>query len=221
MVEETVGLSAIQRKEITMTTMRRERTVWVSVLLWLSLAGLIGAIAWGFFSYGALQDRLANLPRAAVPGQVTVDVPEPQTLTIFYEDPTADGTFVVQTSGSNTITVSPVELTVTAPSGEEVAIAPYERDLRFDYDGRVLTAMATIDASTVGTYTVEASGDTPPSAQISVGHVVDVGLIAHAVGVIGLFLASLAGVATAGVLIAVRRRRVESSDESERPLVGV
>ncbi len=204
-----------------MTMMRRERNAWLSVVFWLSLAGLIGAMAWVFLSYQALQNRLADLPRAAVPGQVAVDVPEPDTLTIYYEDPTAEGTFVVQASRSNTITVSPVELTVTAPSGEAVEIAPYDGDLRFQHDGRVLTALATIDASAAGTYTIEASGDTPPSAQISVGHVVDVGLIANAVGVIGLFLASLAGAAIAGVLIVVRRGRVASSDESERSLVGV
>jgi hypothetical protein len=204
-----------------METVRRTRTVWLSVLFWLSLAGLIGAMAWGFFSYRGLEDRLAEMSRAVVPGEMDIEVTEPGTLTIFYEDPTADGTFVVQSSGSTTLAALPAELTVTGPSGERVAVAPYERDLRFDYDGRVLTAIAVIDATTAGTYNVEATGDVPAFAQVSVGHVVDVGLVANVVGVVGLFLVSVLGMAVAVVVIVAKRGRVASSDEAERPLVGV
>lgn len=204
-----------------METVRRTRTVWLSVLLWLSLAGLIGAMAGGVFSYRGLEGRLAEMSRAVVPGQVDIEVTEPDTLTIFYEDPTADGTFVVQSSGSNTLSALPVELTVTGPSGERVTVAPYERDLRFDYDGRVLTAIAVIDATTAGTYNVQATGDVPALAQVSVGHVVVVGLVANVVGVVGLFLVSVLGVTVAVAMIVAERGRIASSDGAERPLVGV
>ena len=204
-----------------MQTVRHTPTVWPWVLFWISLAGLIGAMAWGFFSYRGLEDRLAELSRAVVPGQVDIEVTEPDTLTVFYEDPTSDGTFVVQSGGANTLSALPVELTVTGPSGERVTVAPYERDLRFDYDGRVLTAIAVIDATTAGTYNVQATGDVPTLAQVSVGHVVVVGLVANAVGVVGLFLVSVLGVTVAVAMIVAKRGRITSSDEAERPLVGV
>jgi hypothetical protein len=204
-----------------MTTLQRERNPWLSILLWLSLVGLVGSLVWAFLSYGGLQDRLAGMSRVVVPGQVEVTVDEPETLTIFYEDPTADRMFVVRSSDHNTLDVSPVDLAVTGPSGERVATVPYERDLRFDYDGRLLIALETIDASTPGTYVVQVSGDVPATAQISVGHVIDVGLVVNVVAVIGLFLVSILGLGVAVVVFFVRRGNRSADDNIERPLVGV
>lgn len=199
----------------------RRRTVWLSVLIGLSLAGLIASMAWGFATYRGLEDRLAGLPRAAIPGEVDIALAEPDTVTVFFEDPTADRTFVVQSSASSTFADLPLELTVTGPSGEPVAVSRYERDLRFDHDGRVVTAIAVLDATTPGTYNVRATGDVPVLAQISVGHIVDVGLIADLVGVVGLLVVSVVGMVVPVALMVVRRGRVNPGDEAERPLVGV
>lgn len=196
-----------------MQTVRRPSPGWITAVLWLSVAGLVGAIVWGFFGYQALQDRLAALPRTEVPGEVAVQVPKPGTLVIYYEDPSAAGAFVVRSSGTNTLTPSPVELAVTGPSGETVATTPYRRDLRFDHDGRVVTAVATIDASTSGTYTIEAGGTVPPTARVSVGDVVDGGLIANAAGAIVLFVGSLLALLAMVVLGAIRRGRAVSQPE--------
>lgn len=203
-----------------METVARSRIAWRRVILWLSLVGLIASMAWGFFAYGGLQDRLSDLSRAPVPGSMAVEVSEAQSLTIFYEDPTADGTFMVQSSGANTLTAAPVQLDVTGPSGDVIVPARYERDLRFDHDGRVLIAMATFDAVETGTYVVDTSGDVPADVRVSVGEVSVFGLVANVVGVVGLFIASLLGMAVALVLIAARGGR-SSSREVERQLVGV
>ena len=53
------------------------------------------------------------------------------------------------------------------------------------------TALSTIDTPTAGTYTVQASGNVPPTAMVSVGGVVDFGLIAAWTGTIALFVGSL------------------------------
>ena len=181
-------------------------TGWLSVARWLALAGVIGAIVLGLFSYQTLQNRLDALSRAAVPGQVTIEIPEPhQGLTIYYEDPTARGGFVVQAGGSNTLASSPLDLTVTGPSGESVATVPYEGDLRFNHDGRVVTALATIDTPTAGTYTVQASGNVPPTAMVSVGRVVDFGLIAAWTGTIALFVGSLLLILVTVTVAAIKR----------------
>lgn len=204
-----------------METLRHERRFKFWILLLVSIVGLIGSMVWGFLSYVALQDQLAAMPRSDVPGQLAIDVVEPQTLTIFYEDPTVDAAFLVESSGASMFEAAPVELTVVGPSGGRVETAPYERNLRFDYDGRVLTALATIEMSSTGTYTIDVAGDVPVEAQISVGHIVDVGLIASVIGVVGLFVASVVGIVVAVVMMAVRGGRRKSPERAERPLVDV
>jgi len=190
-------------------------TGWLSVARWLALAGVIGAIVLGLFSYQTLQNRLDALSRVAVPGQVTIEIPElRQGLTIYYEDPTARGG-LVEAGGSNTLASSPLDLTVTGPSGESVATVPYERDLRFDHDGRVVTALATIDTPTAGTYTVQASGNVPPTAMVSVGRVVDFGLIAAWTGTIALFVGSLLLVLVTVTVAAINRRKVGTRGRPE------
>lgn len=204
-----------------MANPERTRPAWITILFGLSLAGLIGAIAWAVFSFLGLEDRLADMPRVTVPGGVSVEVVEPGTLTIFYEDPTAEGGFVVQTTGTSPIGELPVELTVTGPTGEVVPVSLYGRDLRFDYDGRVVTAVAVFDASLAGTFDVRATGDVPDLARISVGRIVDVGVIANVIGVVGLFVLSMVGMAVAGAVSFSRSGRASSPDAAERPLVGV
>ena len=192
--------------------MRQTRTSaqWLSVARWLAVAGVIGAAVLGLFSYQTLQDRLDAFSRTAVPGQVTVEVPEPGGLTIFYEDATGGGGFVVQAGGSRTLASAPVDLAVKGPSGEPVATVPYERDLRLNHDGRVVTAFATIDTSTAGTYTVQASGDVPPTALVSVGQVVDFALIAEAGGAIALSVGSFLLLLVTVTVAAMKRRRPTS-----------
>ena len=52
---------------------------------------------------------------------------------------------MVQAGGSSTLAFPPVALAVNGPSGESVATVAYEGDLRFNHDGRVVTALATIE----------------------------------------------------------------------------
>lgn len=192
------------------------------IVLWVSVAGLMGSIVWGLFGYSGLVGRLDALARTAVPGQVSVEVAEPETLTVFYEDPTEGGAFVVQTNQSNTLSVSPVDLRVIGPSGEPIATPPYARDLRFHHEDRIVTALATIDIEDPGTYTVEVSGDVPSASRVSVGDVIDRGLVAGAAGMIALLLVSLIGVVVGVVLTSLRRDRMASPDtRAEAPLERV
>lgn len=171
---------------------------------WVALVAMIAAIAGGFYSYHLLQNRLEGLSRTAVPGATSIAVPAAQQVTIYYEDPTTEGTFVVQAGSTNTLSPPPVQLQVTAPSGAAVSTAPYERDLRFNHDGRVVTAVATFDAPTAGTYTIQVAGDVPSGAMVSAGEVVDFTLIALFGGSLVLFFASLALLVVSRV---TRRRR--------------
>lgn len=198
-----------------MSTLERRPKVGLLVLLWLGLAGLIGSLAWGFFSYEGLQDRLAELPRSVVPGQIDVEVVEPQTQTIFFEDPSADQKFGVRSSPTSMLETPPVDLIVTGPSGERIDIQAYERDLRFDHDGRVLIAMATFEPAVAGRYSIEMSGDVPAGAEVSAGDVVDFGLVANFVALVGLFILSVVALAVAVVLRVGRRGRGGGVDQSD------
>lgn len=203
-----------------MRSIRRPSTTWFWVAGLLAFVGLVGAVVWGVLDYQELQNRLDALPRTTVPGVATVDVSAPQGLTIYYEDPSADGGFVVQADNTSTLRFSPVEVTVTGPSGETIPTAPYETDLRFDVGDRVAVALATFDAPTGGTYTVTVAGDdVPAGARVSVGDVVDVGLIANLVGAIVLLVGTWMIALPMAIVVAVMRSRRPALDEmTERPL---
>jgi hypothetical protein len=180
----------------------------------------VGALVWGALDYQELQNRLDALPRTTVPGVATIDVSAPQGMTVYYEDPSADGGFVVQADNSSTLRFAPVDVTVTGPSGQTIPTAPYETDLRFDIGDRVAVAMATFDAPTAGTYTITVAGDeVPAGARVSVGDVVDAGLIANLVGAIVLLVGTWMIALLMVVVVAVMRSRRPAADEvSERPL---
>ena len=205
-----------------MEAAQRPSTAWYWWAAVLVLVGVVGAAAWGFGTYRMLQHRLDALPRTGVPGEVTVGVDGPTGLTVFYEDPNAPGTFIVQADaiGDNTLASSPVTVTVTGPSGP-VPTAAYATDLRFDVNGRVATALKTFDAPTAGTYTVQVAGDVPAGVQVSVGHVVDTGLLANAAGAIVLFIASIPIGLIVVLVTAVRRRRAPQPVEAPPPLTRV
>ena len=65
--------------------------------------------------------------------------------------------------------------------------------------------MATIDTPTAGTYTVQASGNVPPTAMVSVGGVVDFGLITAWTGTIALFVGSLLLILVTVTVAAIKR----------------
>ncbi len=206
-----------------MASARRPSARWFWFAGGLAILGVIGAVAWGFLTYSSLENRLEALPRTAVPGQVAVQVDQPQGMTIFYEDPQASGTFIVQASRgeSRTLADAPVTVTVTGPSGS-VPTAVYENDLRFHVSGRVATALATFDAPVAGTYTVRVAGDVPAGSRVSVGDVVDAGLIASFVGAVVLFVATLAAAAITVLVVAIRRLRQPTPvDETAPPLAHV
>lgn len=183
---------------------------------WLAIAGVLVAIVWAFADYLMLHSRLGGLERTGVPGQVVINVPDAEGLTVFYEDPTGPGGFLVHAGSTHTLTTAPVDVTIIGPSGQTVPTARYQRDLRFTYDGRTVIALATFQAPTAGAYTLRATGEVPPGSQVSVGHVVDGWLLASTAAAIGLFVAALL-VLLVTVLIRAstgQRRRSEAGPEN-------
>lgn len=186
-----------------------------------ALVGVVVSVAWGVADYQQLQDRLAALPRAGVPGEVTVEVAEPRELTVYVEDPTADGGFVVRTGERHVLPDPPVDLTVTGPAGEALVLTPYEQDLRFHTGGRVAVAVASFEAESPGSYVVAVDGEMPANAQVSVGDVVDTALVANVVGAVVVFVGSTLTALVLVALTAVRRSRPPAGAEADRPRAAV
>ena len=83
------------------------------------------------------------------------------------------------------------------------------------------TAVATIDAPEAGTYTLRVTGDVPADARVSVGDVVDGGLLAGVAGAVGLFVTSLLAVVV--TVVVALTRSVGAPDtriERERTPIG-
>jgi hypothetical protein len=177
---------------------------------WLGTVGMFAAVLWGFATYWMLQDRLDALSRTTVPGQVTIQASAPERVTIFFEDPSAPRGFLVRSASVTTLTPAPVDVVVTGPAGRVVTASPYERDLRFAHDGRVVIAMATIRVPVTGSYTIDVGGTVPPGTMVSVGTVLDGVVMVNAGGVVVLFVVSALAVLVAKVAAAVQRRRVPS-----------
>jgi hypothetical protein len=191
------------------------------VVRWLAIAGVLVAIVWAFAGYLMLHSRLGGLQRAGVPGQMVINVPDAEGLTVFYEDPTGPGGFLVHAGSTNTLTNPPVDVTITGPSGQPIPTASYQRDLRFTHDGRTVTAVATFQAPTAGAYTLQTTGEVPPAAQVSVGHVIDVGLLASTAAAIGLFVAALLVlVVTALIRASTRPRRTSEAGPENLEVAG-
>lgn len=189
-----------------MQSVRRPSTAWFWAAGAIAVVGVVAAIAWGWQTYGVLEARLDDLPRSEVPGEVLVDVAEPHGMTVFYEDPAVAGGFVVEWRRFGTAD-HPVDVRVTDPSGRAVAVDAYVGELRFDVGDRVAIATATFEAPAPGTYTVTVDGDAPAGARVSVGQVVDAGLVARATGAVGVLVGSLAVAAAIVIVVGVMRAR--------------
>jgi hypothetical protein len=98
-----------------------------------------------------------------------------------------------------------LDLTVIGPSGAEVAVKAYARDLQYDRAGGVGTAVGTFTASESGEYQVF-SGASRTADVVAVGADIGNGVI-NALGRAGLIcgLALVAGLALAGTTLFVAR----------------
>ena len=161
------------------------------------LAGLIGggvlAAVTGFGAY----DRLTDMPRAAVPGDVTFDVTDTGEQLVYYLGE-------VDTSWRE------LGLTVTGPDGQAVPVKSYllgtkvaSIAARDHYDGYATHpefAVATFRADQTGGYEVATTAAAENGAEIAVGE----NLVRPVLfGLFGALAVVLAGIATGVVLIVV------------------
>jgi hypothetical protein len=166
------------------------------------LASLIGggalAAVTGFGAY----ERLTDMPRAAVPGDVTFDVATPGDQLVYY-------------IGEADTSWRELGLTVTGPDGQAVPVTSYLLGTKVatiathDHPGEYAThprfAVGTFTADLTGGYEIATTSAAEYGAEIAVGE----NLVRPVVfGLFGALAVVLAGVATGVTLIivtAVRR----------------
>jgi hypothetical protein len=204
----TQGIIGQPPAPVTPKVSRKPSTLgyWIAVAL--VVAGFIGggvlAVATGIGAY----DRLTDLPRATVPGDMTVEITETGDQLVYYLGD-ADTTWRdlgLEVSGPDG---RPVTVTSYLPSLHIASVVTHDDELHWgaeDWDDHQVV-VATFDADTTGAYTVTTAGSAEDGAELAVGEnlvrpVVILMLVAG-----GVALAGLAGGVTLFVVTGARRSR--------------
>jgi hypothetical protein len=160
------------------------------------LAGLIGGgVLVAVTGFGAYE-RLTDMPRAAVPGDVSFDVTETGDQLVYY-------------IGEADTSWRELGVTVTGPDGQAVQVkngllgmkvAISTHDHQDEYATHPRFAMATFRADETGRYEIATTSAAENGAEIAVGE----NLVGPVVfGLFGALAVVLAGIATGVVLIVV------------------
>lgn len=169
-----------------------------------ALVALIGATAAVLWAVTGFLDQLQHpeqFARTAVPGEAAVAI-------------TQTGAHVVYVEGTGSAQISAADLTVVGPQGEQLAVRPYTRDLRYDVPGapgHMGTALAVFDAERTGTYRVGAPAVPADPTTLAVGDDLAPGVVRAVVvpSIIGV-LVLLAGIGLAVATWIHRDRRSQS-----------
>ena len=193
---------------------KRPSTVgyWVAAVV--AVLGLMAAFLWGAVGISNTRDWVDGFGRTAVPGQVTVSVPDPGTMVAYHEsaaevagyaEPTANARIGGATRwdpGTRTTVAVPsvgdppafqeLGLQVTGPGGAAVPVATYRSSARYDLEpGRAGRAVATFQATAAGAYRVSAARATEAGARLAVGQDIARSLVLTRLGAVILGLVTV------------------------------
>lgn len=179
----------------------------VSVLgYWLAaailLAGLIGGGVLATFTGLDAYERLTDMPRAAVPGDVTFDVTDTGEQLVYY-------------IGEADTSWRELGLTVTGPDGQAVQIKNHlfgtdvatiaVHDHHHEYDTHPDFAVATFRADQTGGYEVATTVAAENGAEIAVGENLVGPVVVRLLGALAFVLAGVVTGVTLIIVTAVRR----------------
>ena len=179
---------------------------WLAAVI--MLAGLIGGgVLVAVTGFGAYE-RLTDMPRAAVPGDVTFDVTDTGDQLVYY-------------IGESDASWRDLGLTVTGPDGQAVQVKSYllgreiariaDHDHYDEHATHPRFAVATFRADRTGGYEIATTSAAENGAEIAVGENLVLPVL---LGLFGALAVVLAGIATGVVLIIVTAVR-----RSARPAV--
>jgi hypothetical protein len=179
-----------------------------------SLLG-VGGFVWVLFT--GVSGIAGALRQVVVPGTASLPLTKPGGYTVFYEQESVVGNKTYSTGGS----LSGLQLTMTGPGGEDIAVTPVGSNQTYEVAGRRGRAVWNFDVAKSGTYTLRAAyppGQQGPQVVLAVGQGFAGGLAGTLVGSFAaLGFAALCGVGTiAFVLIGYTKNKAAAA-----PAAGV
>jgi hypothetical protein len=141
-----MSIPTVDRPTPRLTPQRRvaHRGYWLAAIV--AVLGVVGGVALGFANYRDSQRDLDRLDLTSVPGAMAVPVTAPADRVVYYE-------------GSEEVTLDDLTITVTGPTGDDVAIRPYAGKLVYEkLDLTKGRAVATFHAEQAGNYLVQVTG---------------------------------------------------------------
>jgi hypothetical protein len=171
---------------------RTPSTGWIWLGSAIGVLGLAAAVVWGVISVSGYLNRVNDLPRLSVPGQIRVQIPKAGEQFLYSE-------------GAGSASLDELGIRVTDPRGQTVALTPYRLDLRYDHSGQVGRALATFEANGAGSYRVAATGTAPAGSRVAIGESVAKNVIPTLLGILALLLVTVGGGLTLVIATVVRR----------------
>ena len=121
----------------------------------IAVVGLIVGLVVGITGYQDSQQEIDTFARLSMPGAVTVQVDEPGQQVVYYE-------------GDESVGVDDLVVGIIDPAGAIVAVESYEGELIYETTDLILgRALATFDATQIGTYEIEVTG--VDTGQVTIG----------------------------------------------------
>jgi hypothetical protein len=171
---------------------RRPSVGWYWAAGLLLVAGFVAAAVWVVGAVMGLSDHVDQFPRTDVPGEISAPIDSPDTYYVYYE-------------GATDTTLDRLGVTVTDPAGEPVTVRPVDGGVLYDsVDRTVGRAVGEFQASTTGTYSLVATGDSD-GATIAVGDDLTGNVLPPMIGAGLLFVVTTIGGIALAIVTGVRR----------------
>jgi len=171
---------------------RRPSVGWYWAAGLLLVAGFVAAAVWVVGAVIGLDDHVDQFPRTSVPGEISASIDNPDTYYIYYE-------------GTTDISLDRLGVTLTDPSGEPVTVRPVDSGVLYDSADRAVgRAVGEFQASTTGTYSLVATGDSD-GATIAVGDDLTDDVLPPMIGAGLLFVVTTIGGIALAIVTGVRR----------------
>ncbi len=162
---------------------------WPAGLL---VAGFVAAAVWVVGAVIGLSDHVDQFPRTDVPGEISAPIGSPDTYYVYYE-------------GATDTTLDRLGVTVIDPTGEPVTVRPVDGGVLYDsVDRTVGRAVGEFQASTTGTYSLAATGDSD-GATIALGDDLTDDVLPPMIGAGLLFVVTTIGGIALAIVTGVRR----------------
>ncbi|WP_460695900.1 hypothetical protein [Nocardia thraciensis] len=132
---------------------------WYVFAALLAAAGIVGGIVIGMVGFMQMSDKVDGFHRIEVPGSADIQLNETGGYTVYFEYPAA----------SSRGPEGNVNVRLSGPDGEPIALQDYTSDLTYSVSGREGRSGFSFDATRTGTYHLVTQGDSSVTAAVGRG----------------------------------------------------